>query len=209
MNVGVSRNKKIIISVLVVLVAITVGALSYYSLGNEFYTTREVQLQEATILGKETDNGYFLELSVPGVPKSIYTQTGDAFYQQASIGQNVGALVGTVDKYKARQSLSKKQLTISYISTDYEVMAVYPTLKDAQSESKPATFTMPASLVQRIKSQDGKYFFLMDAGGKRQMAEVNQQYYDQYTPKTAPPSSFELEFEGVGEYSRFMKIVKP
>lgn len=207
---GKSKVGRKVLLVLLVLAVMGIAAAVWFSLENEFDTTREAQLLEATVVGTEQDgDGYYIEVSVPGVSKNLFAQTTVDFYNQVYNGYKVGALVGTIDKYKARESFNKLKLTVTYLSTDYEILALFPSLADAQTENKAASFTMPGTLVQRAKTQDGRYFFLMDAEGKRFMAEVTQEYYEKYAPKTAAPNSFEMQFVGFGEYTRFDKIVKP
>jgi len=41
------------------------------------------------------------------------------------------------------------------------------------------------------------------------MAEVAKEYYDRFTPATAQPDSFELAFEGYGEFNHVSGIVNP
>ncbi|NPV92988.1 MAG: hypothetical protein HPY50_19650 [Firmicutes bacterium] len=213
MNRPVKRKSRvglIIVLVVLVLLAITIGAVAWFSFENEFETTRETQLQEASVVGIEQDSdGYYVEVSVPGVSKNLFAQTTSEFYSQVYSGQKVGAMIGTIDKYKARESFDKLKLTVTYLSTDYEVLALYPSLAEAQAETKETSFTMPGTLVQRAKTQDGRYFFLMDAEGKRFMAEVNKDYYEKYVPKATAPNSFEMQFVGFGDFTRFDKIVKP
>jgi hypothetical protein len=58
-------------------------------------------------------------------------------------------------------------------------------------------------------STDGRYFFLFDAGGKKVMAEVSNEYYQSYQPHSTPTDSFELEFEGIGDFNHLLRIVRP
>lgn len=107
------------------------------------------------------------------------------------------------------EELDKVQLNLKYGATNWEVLSLYPSLADAQKENQTKTFTTTASLKQRIKSMDGRYFFLFDAEGKKVMAEVSNEYYQLYTPQTAPIDSFELKFAGTGDFNHLVRIVKP
>lgn len=147
---------------------------------------------------------------MPGLTDSpLWVETTQDFYQQANPGQTVGVLVGAVDTYHVKKSLDKVQLNLKYGATNWEVLSLYPSLADAQKENQTKTFTTTASLKQRIKSMDGRYFFLFDAEGKKVMAEVSNEYYQLYTPQTAPIDSFELKFAGTGDFNHLVRIVKP
>ncbi|MEN6391622.1 MAG: hypothetical protein ABFD04_14515, partial [Syntrophomonas sp.] len=99
--------------------------------------------------------------------------------------------------------------SIKYSSSTWEGLSLYPSFDQALKENSIVSFTTNASLYQRIHSLDGRYFFLMDAGGKKVMTEVTKEYYDRFTPATAQPNSFELAFEGYGDFNHVSGIVNP
>ncbi|MDD3365607.1 MAG: hypothetical protein PHZ03_11555 [Syntrophomonas sp.] len=205
------RKKKILIGVLIVLAVILISAIVIFPSAKDVYSTTEVKVTEATIVSRELSNNiYYLQVNVPDSTNSpLWVATTQDFYQQANPGQTVGVLVGAVDSYNVKKSLDKRQLNLKYGATNWEVLSLYPSLADAQKENQIKTFTTTASLKQRIKSLDGRYFFLFDAGGKKVMAEVSNEYYQLYTPQSAPSDSFELEFEGMGDFNHLVRIVKP
>lgn len=181
----------------------------------DIYNTTEMQVIEAvitstTIDSDNDDNYYCINLSIPAISRSDLTaEVTSDFYFQAAPGQKVGVLVGQVETYHARPSLNRKQLKMKYVSKNWEVLSVYPSLADAQQENQLKTFTTNASLKQRIKSLDGRYFFLFNAGGKKVMAEVSSAYYQKYRPDNTPSDLFELEFAGNGDFNRLVRIVQP
>lgn len=178
----------------------------------DIYNTTEIQVKEAVVSDTMIDNDgyYYVSLLMPSISGSaLEAEVSSDFYQQVSIGQKVGVLVGQVETYSARPSFNRKQLKIKYVSKDWEVLSVYPTLADAQNENQLKTFTTSATLKQRIKSQDGRYFFLFDAGGKKVMGEVSETYYHKYKPDQTSSEQFELEFAGNGDFNRLVRIVKP
>ncbi|HWP96300.1 MAG TPA: hypothetical protein VN426_05575 [Syntrophomonadaceae bacterium] len=177
----------------------------------EVYNTSEMKVMEGSVLSKSQDSdGYYLQVAAPGLPNSpLDVQANPDFYQNAAVGQKLGILVGNVEKYLVSPSWDKLQLKINYDSSAWEILSLYPTLADAQKENKPASFTTNASLTQRIKSADGHYFFLFDAGGKKLMGEVNKDYYDRYNPQSTPKDLFVLQFEGSGDFNHLVAIVEP
>ncbi len=204
-------KKKILIGIFIVLVGILICTIVLLPSAKDVYSTTEVKVTEATIVSRDiADNNYYIQVNVSGLLISpLWVTTTEDFFQQAKPGQTVGVLVGAVDTYRVKKSLNKRQLNIKYGATTWEVLSLYPSLADAKKESQPKTFTTTASLKQRIKSLDGRYFFLFDAGGKNVMAEVSNEYYQLYTPQTAPIDSFELEFAGIGDFNHLVRIVKP
>ncbi|PKM76914.1 MAG: hypothetical protein CVU90_10070 [Firmicutes bacterium HGW-Firmicutes-15] len=204
-------KKKMLIGVLIVLAVILISTIVIFPSAKDVYSTTEVKIMEATIVTKELSNNiYYLQVNVLGIAiLPLWVDTTQEFYQQASPGQTVGVLLGAVDTYNVKKSLDKRQLSLKYGAANWEVLSLYPSLADAQKENPPKTFTTTASLKQRVKSLDGRYFFLFDAGGKKVMAEVSSEYYQLYTPKTAPIDSFELEFAGIGDFNHLVRIVKP
>lgn len=205
-----NRRKVVLVSLVIVTIAIIAGSFLWPS-ARDVYNTIDVKIAEAVVQSKSSDsNAYYLQVSVPGTTNSaLDVQTSSEFYQQASIGQKVGVLVGTVERYSARPSWNKEQLRMKYVSSNWEVLSVYPSLLDAEKENQSKTFTTTASLKQRIKSTDGRYFFLFDAGGKKVMAEVNSAYYQKYQPQNTPANTFELQFAANGDFNRLLRIVKP
>jgi len=204
------RKTKVLIVVLSVILVILIG-IGFFMSTKDVYTTMEVKVMEATVTTKEmSNNAYYLQVNVAGLANSLLeVETTQGFYQQANTGKIVGVLVGSVDTYHVKKSLDRSQLNLKYNGTNWEVLSLYPSLADAQKENPPKTFTTTASLKQRIKSLDGRYFFLFDAGGKKVMAEVNSEYYQRYKPQSTPGDSFELEFEGIGDFNHLIRIVKP
>lgn len=199
--------------ILVGLVAV-IGILVWVGLSSgekDMYNTTQVSVVQGTVQSKEVENGnYYLGVEVPGSPNSpYYVATTPEFYNTATTGQTVGLVIGSVDDYKVKTSSDKKQLSIKYSSSAWEALSLYPTYDQAIKENTIVSFTTNASLYQRIHSLDGRYFFLMDAGGKKVMAEVTKEYYDRFTPATAQPNSFELAFEGYGEFNHLSGIVNP
>lgn len=205
------RWKQILLYALIAVMVLIMGYDIIWPDAKDIYNTTEVKTMEATVQGKSTENNaYYLQVTVPGItPSPLYVQASSEFYQQASVGQKVGVLLGLVEKSKARPSLDKKQLKIKYISKEWEVLSLFPSLQEAQQQNQSKTFTTTASLKQRIKSTDGRFYFLFDAGGKNVMAEVSNDYYQKYQPQNTPKDAFELEFAGTGDFNRLVRIVKP
>jgi len=204
------RKTKVLIAVLSVILVVLIG-IGFFMSTKDVYTTTEVKVMEATVINKEmSNNAYSLQVDAAGLANSLlWVETTQDFYQQANTGKIVGVLVGSVDTYHVKKSLDRSQLNLKYNATNWEVLSLYPSLADAQKENQPKTFTTTASLKQRVKSLDGRYFFLFDAGGKKVMAEVNSEYYQRYKPQSTPSNSFELEFEGIGDFNHLVRIVKP
>ena len=204
------RKTKVLIAVLSVILVVLIG-IGFFMSTKDVYTTTEVKVMEATVINKEmSNNAYSLQVDAAGLANSLlWVETTQDFYQQANTGKIVGVLVGSVDTYHVKKSLDRSQLNLKYNATNWEVLSLYPSLADAQKENQPKTFTTTASLKQRVKSLDGRYFFLFDAGGKKVMAEVNSEYYQRYKPQSTPSNSFELEFEGIGDLNHLVRIVKP
>lgn len=177
----------------------------------DIYNTTDIKIMEASIVSKEEgDDGFYLKVDVPGMAGSpYYASTSSEFYQQALPGSKVGVVLGYVDAYKARPSFDKKKLYITYSGTSYEVLALYPNLADAQKENPPVSFTTRATLKQRVKSDDYRYFFIMDAGGKSVMAEVGRDYYDRFPPASVGENYFELKFAGKGDFIQLVGIIDP
>jgi len=202
------KRKTIVIFGVLLIVCIAILVIGYST--KEVYTTTEVKIMEATIVSKELSDNHYLEVNVPGITNTpLWVETTQDFYQQANPGQTVGVVIGAVDTYNTRKSWDKSQLNLKYSTTNWEVLSLYPTLADAQNENQPNKFTTTATLKQRIKSLDGRYFFLFDSGGKKIMAEVNNEYYQSYKPQSTPSDFFELEFEGIGDFNHLVRIVKP
>jgi len=207
-----SRKNKLLLGIpIAAVLIILIGAVVIFFSSKDIYTTTDVKVVDATVVTREiSDNIYYLQVNVPTLTDSpLWVETTSDFYQQANPGQSVGALVGSVDTYHVKKSLDRSQLKIKYSATNWEVLSIYPSLADAQNENQPKTFTTTATLKQRIKSLDGRYFFLFDAGGKRVMAEVSNEYYQSYKPQVTPNDSFELEFAGTGDFNHLVRIVKP
>lgn len=204
------RKTRVLIVVLSVILVVLIG-IGFFMSTKDVYTTTEVKVMEATVVNKEmSNNAYSLQVNPAGLANSLlWVETTQDFYQQANTGKIVGVLVGSVDTYHVKKSLDRSQLNLKYNATNWEVLSLYPSLADAQKENQPKTFTTTASLKQRVKSLDGRYFFLFDAGGKKVMAEVNSEYYQRYKPQSTPSDSFELEFEGIGDFNHLVRIVKP
>ena len=204
-------TKKILIGFIIVTAVILAIASSILFSSKDIYTTTEVKVTEATVVTREiSTNIYYLQVNVPAITNSpLWVETTSDFYQQANPGQTVGVLVGSVDTYHAKKSLDRSQLNLKYSATNWEVLSLYPSLVDAQNENQPKTFTTTATLTQRLKSLDGRYFFLFDAGGKKVKAEVSSEYYQLYKPQSTPSDFFELEFEGTGDFNHLVRIVKP
>lgn len=204
------RKTRVLIVVLSVILVVLIG-IGFFMSAKDVYTTTEVKVMEATVINKEmSNNAYSLQVNPAGLANSLlWVETTQDFYQQANTGKIVGVLVGSVDTYHVKKSLDRSQLNLKYNATNWEVLSLYPSLADAQKENQPKTFTTTASLKQRVKSLDGRYFFLFDAGGKKVMAEVNSEYYQRYKPQSTPSDSFELEFEGIGDFNHLVRIVKP
>lgn len=202
-----NRNRVILGIALISLIVIGIG---YFTSAKEVYTTTEVRITGATIVSKEISNNYYLQVNVADINNTpLWVETTQEFYQKANPGQTVGVIIGAVDTYNARKSLDRSQLSLKYSATNWEVLSLYPSLADAQKENQPNKFTTVATLKQRIKSLDGRYFFLLDSGGKNIMAEVDSEYYQNYKPQSTPIDSFELEFEGIGDFNHLVRIVKP
>jgi|GEM_PF-2397422 hypothetical protein len=210
-----SKIKKYLIvgSILAALLCAGIVLIAWVASSGEkdMYNTTEVKVVQGTIQNKEIDNGdYYLEVEVLNSPNSpYYIASSYEFYNSSSIGQSVGLLIGNVDTYKVKTSKDKTQLSITYSSSVWEALSLYPSLEQAANENQMNSFTTMATLAQRVHSLDGRYFFLMDAGGKKVMAEVAKEYYDRFTPATAQPNSFELAFEGYGEFNHVSGIVNP
>lgn len=210
-----SGKKKYFIvgGILVGLVAIVIGLLAWVgsSAEKDMYNTTQISVVQGTVQSKEVENGtYYLGVDVPGSPNSpYYVAATPEFYNTSTIGQTVGLVIGSVDNYKVKTSSDKKQLSIKYSSSSWEALSLYPTFEQAIKENSIVSFTTSATLVQRIHSLDGRYFFLMDACGKKVMTEVTKQYFDRFTPATAQPNSFELAFEGYGDFNHVSGIVNP
>ncbi len=206
------KHKKVILLYsLVAFLLVIMLADTFVPEARDIYNTTEVQVMEAVVVDKiQEDDSNYLRLSVPSISASpLEAQTTIDFYQQANQGQKVGALVGVVETYTARPSWNKEQLKIKYVSKGWEVLSVYPTLADARNENQFKTFTTTASLKQRIKSLDGRYYFLFNVGGKKVMAEVSNDYYHKYRPQKTAPEQFELEFAGNGDFNHLVRILKP
>lgn len=177
----------------------------------DMYNTTQISVVQGTIESKEIEDGnYYIGVAVSGSPNSpYYVASTPEFYNSSTVGQSVGIVLGSVDTYKVKTSRDKKQLSIRYSSTAWEGLSLYPSLDKALKENSFVSFTTMATLVERIHSLDGRYFFLMDAGGKKAMAEVSKEYYERFTPATAQPNSFELAFEGYGDFNHVSGIVNP
>lgn len=209
------KTKVIVISsvILLCLIAGIIGIIYAVSSSSEkeMFNTTEVRVVEATVLAKEMgDDGPYLQVDAPGNPNSpYYIICTQEFYNTSYTGQKVGLIIGNVDKYKVKPSRDKLQLSISYISSAWEALSLFPSLAQAQNENKAVSFTTKATLKQRVKSLDGKYFFLLDAGGKKLMAEVSKDYYNRFTPATTPVDHFELQFDGYGDFNHLTAIINP
>lgn len=209
------RKYFIVGGILVGLVAAITGLLIWVALSpseKDMYNTTDVRIVQGTVKSKEVadDGNYYLEVDVPGSPNTpYYIASTFEFYNATSTGRTVGLVVGNVDAYKVNTSKDKMQLSIKYSSSAWEALSLYPTFEQAQKENQSVSFTTKASLLQRIHSLDGRYFFLMDAGGKKVMAEVSKEYYDRFTPAASSPNSFELAFEGLGDFNHLSGIVNP
>lgn len=208
-------NKKYFIvgGILVGLVAV-IGVLVWIGMSSgekDMYNTTEVRVVQGTIQSKEIDSGnYYVGVEVSGSPNSpYYVATTPEFYNSSATGQTVGIVIGNVDNYKVKTSSDKKQLSIKYSSSAWEGLSLYPSLDQALKENGIVSFTTMGTLVQRIHSLDGRYFYLMDTGGKKVMVEVSKEYYDRFTPAAAQPNSFELYFEGYGDFNHVSAIVNP
>ncbi len=202
---------KVVLALILLLLA-AFGVWAILSPAEKYiYNTTDIKMMQASVVGKEQgDDGLYLQVDVPGMSGSpYYVQISQEFYQKASTGNQVGVVLGYVDTYRAKPSFDKLKLNIEYASSAYEVLSVYPSLSEAQKENQPVSFTTRATLKQRIKSDDFRYYFLMDAGGKKIMAEVSKEYYDRFPPASTGENFFELQFSGLGDFNQLVGIINP
>lgn len=181
-----------------------------------YYYLTDMQVREASIGEKSSDNEdsgtlkYYVRVSIPYNsdpsihvdPDETWIEVTSEYYSKHNTGDKIGILFDNYDVMKPKYWGMKGKGNQKFKKNVWQIGEIYDTLSDAQEANPHKDFIAKAALKKKGIAKDGTTYFVLDIDGKTLTKKVDRLVYDKYTQG----QEVEADFESTGPYIKCLNI---